>query len=257
MIYCFGDTHGGFDIEKIFTQSYAKDDYVVICGDFGMIWSDEKDEHEKSIEALYNELPCEVLFVDGNHENFNRLDKLPQVPKFGDFVGAYSEKIFHLKRGRIYTIDGINFFVMGGALSIDKARRVEGLSWWDGERISKEQVAFALKNIAEFKGEIDFVLTHTIPANALPELGRRISISHKIHDENPHKLEQIFDALMQRKFPIKAWIFGHWHSDMEFKLKFGKKCINFYALYNFSTILIDKKKKITKKHISLQEGVNF
>lgn len=39
-IYFFGDTHADLDIDKVFFLKYKADDYIIICGDFGVIWSD-------------------------------------------------------------------------------------------------------------------------------------------------------------------------------------------------------------------------
>ena len=44
MIYVTGDTHGQIDISKLFPGSFpdgkilTRDDYMIICGDFGGIW---------------------------------------------------------------------------------------------------------------------------------------------------------------------------------------------------------------------------
>lgn len=123
MIYTFGDTHGNHDIGKLFKGGieFKENDYIIICGDFGVIWNDTKDVRELSLESSLNSLPCEVLFVDGNHENFNRIYALPQVQKFDSLVGQYSKNVFHLKRGHIYNIDNMNFLTMGGALSISES----------------------------------------------------------------------------------------------------------------------------------------
>lgn len=47
MIYITGDTHADFSrflIEKIPIQTeMTKDDYVIICGDFGGVWTFEKE----------------------------------------------------------------------------------------------------------------------------------------------------------------------------------------------------------------------
>lgn len=74
-IYIFGDTHGMIDIEKVFLidESYKQNDFIIICGDFGVIWGDEIDSNESILIKEFKKLPCEILFIDGNHENFNRL----------------------------------------------------------------------------------------------------------------------------------------------------------------------------------------
>lgn len=41
-IYIFGDTHGTHEIDKIFlVDEYEKDDFIIVCGDFGVLWKDE------------------------------------------------------------------------------------------------------------------------------------------------------------------------------------------------------------------------
>ena len=46
MIYMTGDTHCPFDISKLKPhhfpegQTLTKEDYVIICGDFGAVWDD-------------------------------------------------------------------------------------------------------------------------------------------------------------------------------------------------------------------------
>jgi len=74
MIYITGDTHIPIDISKLNAKNFPqqklldKDDYVIICGDFGGVWDESKEEmfwrnwlHERNFITL---------FVDGNHENF-------------------------------------------------------------------------------------------------------------------------------------------------------------------------------------------
>ncbi|TLD97329.1 metallophosphatase family protein [Helicobacter jaachi] len=240
--YIFGDTHGRTDIGKVFTpallKKYRRNDYIVVCGDFGVIWCDEIDEREHAIMEKIKKLPCPLLFVDGNHENFNRFEKLPQVKKFNATAGEYiKNKSYHLKRGEIYEIAGKRFFTMGGALSIDKYRRTLNQSWWPQEAISDEELALGLKNIYNCAENIDYVITHTIPEILLHELFRHMNIHHKIHDENPKKLTQIFNALQEKKHDVKAWFFGHWHDDLKLSVPYLDRELTFYLSYNNVRIL--------------------
>ena len=75
MIYITGDTHADFSrflIDKFPIQKeMSKDDYVIICGDFGGIWTFEKENIREKYSLDYlNEKKFTTLFVDGNHENF-------------------------------------------------------------------------------------------------------------------------------------------------------------------------------------------
>lgn len=79
MIYATGDTHGSFQRfqpEHFPEQAgMTRDDYVIICGDFGGVWDGGKKD-ERNLDWLES-LPFTTLFVSGNHENFDRLSKYP------------------------------------------------------------------------------------------------------------------------------------------------------------------------------------
>ena len=82
MIYITGDCHGNFERfnASIFPEQneMTKDDYVIICGDFGGVWN--KDEESKMETMILDWLDCKsftTLFVSGNHENFDRLMAYP------------------------------------------------------------------------------------------------------------------------------------------------------------------------------------
>lgn len=68
--------------------------------------------------------PWTILFVDGNHENFELLDDYPVSSWHGGKVHFIKESVIHLMRGQIYTIDGLTFFTFGGGYSCDIETRV-------------------------------------------------------------------------------------------------------------------------------------
>lgn len=80
MIYVTGDCHGNF---KRFTKRQrnkysfliTKQDYVIVCGDFGLLWSDDK-ELEYNLDWM-SRLPFTLLWVQGNHENYNMIEEYP------------------------------------------------------------------------------------------------------------------------------------------------------------------------------------
>lgn len=71
MIYITGDIHG--DPSKLSSDIFpeqkemTKDDYVIICGDFGLIWEQKESKTEKYWLDWLEEKPFTTLFVDGNH----------------------------------------------------------------------------------------------------------------------------------------------------------------------------------------------
>ena len=94
-----------------------------------------------------DEKPWTTLFIDGNHENHTRLDKLPLVDMFGSKVGKVNDNIFHLQRGHVYIIEGKKFFTFGGGYSIDKARRITNESWWEREMPNYAEYELGLDNL--------------------------------------------------------------------------------------------------------------
>ena len=78
MIYITGDTHSDFtrfSTDKFPIQSeMTKNDYVIICGDFGGVWNYlVESTYEKYWLNWLNEKNFTTLFVDGNLEELNHM----------------------------------------------------------------------------------------------------------------------------------------------------------------------------------------
>jgi hypothetical protein len=215
-IWITGDTHGDIDIRKLATDNWregtklAKSDFLIVAGDFGLVWdlvkSGERERHW--VNWLTNK-PWTTLFIDGNHENFDRLYKLPEVEMFGATVGQLNESIFHLKRGQIYTIEGKTFFTMGGGHSIDKEHRREFISWWKEEVPTYSERSFALDNINKFGNSVDYIITHIAPTTILNKLD---SLLPYIDEYN--NFLNIF-IYSDNEIQYKHWYFAHYHVDAE------------------------------------------
>lgn len=156
-LYVTGDTHGpnphGYFSPDGFIRRFnknnfpeqnemTKDDYVIICGDFGGVWNYEgEDKEEKyNLDWLENK-PFTTLFVPGNHENYDRLVGLKEEDKekmkdswiVKDIdINGYPQKLWHggmvrelrpsvlmLERGYVFDICGKKCFAFGGARSHD------------------------------------------------------------------------------------------------------------------------------------------
>ena len=120
MIYITGDTHGDIDYEKLLTlkeKNLSYDDFLIICGDAGICWSPQVFQQFLN---LYNDIGCTIIFVDGNHENFEMLNNMPLVEYKGALMHQIDKHIFHVLRGEIMTLNGKTFLCIGGAVSITK-----------------------------------------------------------------------------------------------------------------------------------------
>ena len=239
MIYITGDTHGTTDWEKINTSRFpeqkelTKDDYLIILGDFGGVWGDEEDNY---ILKKYNQRNFTTLFIDGNHENHDLLDKYYVEEWNGGKIHRISDSVIHLMRGQVYTIDGIKFFAMGGAESTDRAYRREGESWWAREMPSDKEYKEARKNLGEHDFKVDVVLTHCAPEgyiwkNMMPVYNSDLTrVLHEtigsVVDRSGNRLTKFLDELITiNNLEFKHWYFGHYHRDMDwdkFSLVYNK-----------------------------------
>ena len=210
MIYITGDTHIPIDIEKLNTKNFpeqmnmTKDDCVIICGDFGGVWSGGKrDGHW--IKWLDGK-NFTTLFVDGNHENHPLLNGHYEVARrYGGKVHRVADSVYHLMRGEVYSIGGKTLFAMGGAASHDKEYRVEGVSWWPEEMPSEEEYKNAEDNLSRCGWTVDLIVSHCCPD----------SIQSKISDYYEHnRLTNFFECVIKANCKYKAWFFGHYHEDL-------------------------------------------
>lgn len=216
MLYITGDTHGNFDriLKWTETTNLNKDkDFLFILGDFGYIWDSKRTSFEKDNLDFISCLPFTTLFIDGNHENHERLNSMRVVNLSGGKAHKVYDSIYHLMRGQVYEIAGKRIFTFGGASSIDKHLRTEGISWWKEEEFNYREANTAYENLNKIGWEVDYVLTHSAP----------FSIRDKLFEGNkPSSTERILEAML-RNIKFKRWYFGHYHID--------KKMDNFTAMY--------------------------
>lgn len=227
MIFVTGDTHGRTDIAKLeprfwpLGQRLTRDDFLVICGDFGAYW--DGGARDRAILDWYESYPWTTLWVDGNHENFDLIDALPVSTRFGGRVQVDSEHphVIHLMRGEVYDLpveDGITAraFVMGGAPSIDRAWRTEGVSWWPQEMPSDEEYANAVANLERADWSVDFVFTHEVPRLAMVDA---LAWDYEVEGADPETteldgfLQYVDDKLDAER--LSMWYAGHYHIDRE------------------------------------------
>lgn len=125
-----------------------------------------------------------MLFVSGNHENFDLLAEYPVGDWCGGKVQRIRPPVIHLMHGYIYSIQGKKFFTMGGASSHDidggilelddpqfkrKCRildhsgalyRVNHRSWWEEELLSEEEYQTARVALDSADWEVGPLLPH-------------------------------------------------------------------------------------------------
>lgn len=209
MIYITGDIHGELEFERLVNfknnhPNLTRSDYVIILGDCGIVWSDKT--LQKRLD-MYKELPFTVLFVDGNHENFELLNKFPKELWHKGYIHRISENVIHLMRGEIFEIEGLTFLAFGGADSTDKALRIQNIDWWEEESPSYEEMDNAAENLNKYNFKVDYILTHTIDERAL-YMPNMIKKYYKTYPSN--KILNYFEENVK----YNHWYFGHYHDDL-------------------------------------------
>jgi len=213
-IFITGDTHGGsaYGLEKLTSHNFqegktlTKNDYVIVCGDFGLLWDPAhriSNEEKHNLDWLSSK-PWTTLWLDGNHENMDRIDSLQTVEMFGTEVGKVNDSIFHLRRGFVYNIGGTTFFTFGGGDSIDKNTRMPGVSWWAREIPNYMEMKRGLDNLKAVSNKVDYILAHDCPSSV-----RDVIVSH--HKEHYQLSDYLQEVVNITNF--KHYFFGHHHLD--------------------------------------------
>ena len=229
MVFATGDTHGNFlrfQPENFPEQeSMTKNDYVIICGDFGGVW-DGSDKEQQTLDWLES-LSFTVLFVSGNHENFDLLKRFPVEEWHGGKVQFIRPHVIHLLRGQVFEIEGYTFFAMGGASSHDiedgilnpyaedfeerywfmrrmRCRfRVDHRTWWKEELPTDEEYAEAQKNLERIGWAVDYIITHCAPNRVVKKLNSGYTFD---------RLTTFLEEVRQRA-KFHYWLFAHYHDN--------------------------------------------
>lgn len=236
MIFVTGDCHG--DFEKFKTKAFieqkemSKNDIVIICGDFGGVWDwqGENPTEKHNLDWL-DRKSFTTVFVDGNHENFNRLNNdYPIIDFHGGKAHQIRNSVFHLMRGEIFDFEDKKFFAFGGARSHDindgildkndfdsesefknavvrwrkqdKLFRINNRNWWKEELPSKEEMENGLKNLEKVNYKVDYVISHCAP----------IDIFLSMPSDESNILFDYFSDISNR-LDFKYWFFGHYHDN--------------------------------------------
>lgn len=201
MIYITGDMHGDYSRFKKM-PNIKKNDFLIVCGDFGFIWDGSKKEN--LMLKKIGKFKYKVLFVDGCHENYDLLNKYEVSDWNGGKAQVISGNLIHLMRGNVYNLGDTKIFAFGGGQSDDKSIRKEANTWWEEEVPTQQEIDFGKSNLNKNKNVVDYIVTHEPPATLKEFL--RIDERHK------SEMGTYFDTL-RTECTFKKWFFGKCHTD--------------------------------------------
>lgn len=238
-VWITGDIHGNpqrFSTDIFSEQKgMTKDDNVIILGDFGLVWDyNGESKTEKYWLDWLEKKPFTTLFIDGNHDNFDRLDKYPVEKWHGGNVHFIRPSVIHLMRGQTFDIEDKSFFAFGGASSHDISAgilepddpdfkekkkklgknlyalyRINHVSWWERELPNEEEMNEGLANLKKQNNKVDYIITHSPYTSLLRQMDSGSGLYQK---------DRLTDYLQDIKQNVdyKHWLFGHMHVNQTF-----------------------------------------
>jgi hypothetical protein len=192
---------------------------IVHLGDFGVWAGQHGDRYLQDVSLALRHANALLYFVDGNHEDFRRLQAALEHAERTMLPGRSSIPVENgiqwMRRGARWTWQGRRWLACGGAVSLDKAARTEGHDWWPEEEITaaEEQEIIAA-------GPADVIVTHDCPAgvrHSFPPPPYWWDVRDMARsDAHQERLQRIVDAVQPR------WILhGHLHRSYARTVDFG------------------------------------
>lgn len=121
------------------------------------------------VETIAAELDMFVIVVRGNHDDpalykkaitsTRRRNKGPRAGGVADGFARLSPHVLHAPNGLRWTWHGVEFVALGGAHSVDRPARIEGVSYWRDEVASPREIGTVKRG-----GKATAMITHDIPA---------------------------------------------------------------------------------------------
>jgi hypothetical protein len=206
LVYITGDTHGDISrFQSTAAKCLKKGDTLIICGDFGFIWDDSKQE-QKILKQL-GKKKYNICFLDGTHENFDLLNEYEVSEWNGGKVRHIIGNVYHLMRGQIYDIEGIKIFTMGGGESPDIDMRFDNDAWSRDEIPTQIELLDGADNIEKNGCKVDLIITHEPPSKIKGFLMLNSNERIRVTALNAY-FEQLGSAC-----EFEKWYFGSMHID--------------------------------------------
>jgi hypothetical protein len=173
---------------------------LVHLGDFGYNFT---DDYLDALEHALRRSNMVLGFVDGNHENF---DRLLADPVATDGLRYLRDRLVHLPRGFRWCWGTTRCLAVGGAYSIDRFLRTPGRSWWPQESITGEQARAIAAG-----GPADAMFCHDCPTGVVVPGAARDRFfcpAGELQRSEVHRA--ILRSIVDVARPARLW-HGHFH----------------------------------------------
>lgn len=202
MVYVTGDMHGDPGrLSDPALRRLKKGDILLVCGDFGFVW--DGSAAEQKLLRRIGKQKYTIAFLDGRHENFDLLAAYPTEEWHGGQAQILNDRLVHLLRGEIYTLEGRTFFAFGGGESDDREFRVPGKSWWQEEMPTEAEMRRGIDHLAAQDNRVDYIITHVPARTAAVRLNPRGAMDGV----------SLFLGGIEDMVQCREWYFGSLHRD--------------------------------------------
>lgn len=208
-----GDTHASkshfnYLFEKV---KELKPDVMIVLGDFGY-WPRFRIgvSFLQHIQRLAEEAKLDIWWLDGNHEDHEWLSHLipdfPSKPIPVTSNGEEYSRVLYLPRGFRFEIGGVSFMSYGGAFSVDRDSREEGIDYFEAEEVIDPDHIKSLPN-----EHVDVLLTHDVPMGY--SFGYPIGDMSRLSEQSRLCLSELVDK-------TTPWFGfgGHHHKNVNFDI---------------------------------------
>lgn len=202
-----GDWHGNLKHAKaaIALAARLEVDAIVHVGDLAWGWVGEHPRtFSQPLEEELTKRGLHMVWVDGNHENHQLLRQLQreQSPTDGFVTTGETGRLLWAPRAHRWEWSGVRFAAMGGAYSIDRSHRREGMSVFaDLECVADSDV------VALGSDPVDVLLAHEVPAGVWVK--KQFQLPFWMEAESDVSRQHLRQAVVNTA--PKMTFSGHWH----------------------------------------------
>jgi hypothetical protein len=217
-LYFIGDTHSeNMGIGKWIKSAGGNGIHkkaVIHVGDFGIGFKnpDEDELKLQSLNTVLIEHRIYLFIVRGNHDDPKWFDNSNPVSNI-TFIKDHTLLEFALTDKK----DPVKIYCNGGAISIDRAHRVENINYWVDEKFTCPSDS----ELSEIPTDLDVIVTHNRPLGCHPTVYNKAVMQWCWNDDQldfdlrkeQKEMKRMFDSIRERN-NIRNNIlhyFGHYH----------------------------------------------
>lgn len=204
LIWITGDKHGQLEpfLQNPIYKKIKKNDTLLICGDFGFLWNDSKEEL-RNLRWL-SKRRFKVAFVEGCFDNQQILARYPLTNWNGGRARMIFENVIHLLNGEFYIIEDKKILTYGGGFDESATNANQGSKNMTVKVSFKSQIDNLIRNIKRAEKNFDLIISHEAPS----------SIANCLNSDEFHcnYINNILEEIRNHT-NFKKWFFGKYHID--------------------------------------------